>query len=157
MSGAPNADQEVLLRAIDLAISKLSEARSEAGYDPMLLAIKVGHAVRNLEEELVRHLLVYATSETSDITEYAYRRYVRDVALLKLRVAQIEQVVLDRPRFEKAMEEWLELTNLLDSALEPLIDLMTFSDPSQAVADLSQGYSFDSENVGFKRVRFKAS
>jgi hypothetical protein len=68
---------------------------------------------------------------------------------------ELEQLLLDRAAFERAREEWLGLTVLLDRTLEPLIDLMTFADPSQPEADLSRGYSFDSETLGFTRVRFK--
>lgn len=157
MSEGPDNDQNVLSRALAQALAALSEIRPEARNEPTLLAAQVSQAVAILGEEITRRLVAYASSDAPNDAEQAYRRYVRDIALLKERVSQIERVVLDRTRFEEAREEWLGLTNLLDSALEPLIDLMTFPDPNQAVADLSQGYSFDSENVGFKRVRPKAS
>ncbi|ADD27314.1 hypothetical protein Mlute_00111 [Meiothermus luteus] len=154
MQPMSDPDLELLRGSLLEAAEALSRLAREPGPGGLELAAAVTQAVSELNGQVNALLLGLAARPVEPMDE-AYLRYLKDLVRLRAGVMELEQLLLDRAAFERAREEWLGLTVLLDRTLEPLIDLMTFADPSQPEADLSRGYSFDSETLGFTRVRFK--
>lgn len=154
MQPMSDPDLEALRGSLLEAAEALSRLAREPGPGGLELAAAVTQAVSGLNGQ-VNALLLGLAARPTGLMDEAYLRYLKDLARLRAGVMGLEQLLLNRVAFERAREEWLGLTVLLDRTLEPLIDLMTFADPSQPEADLSRGYSFDSETLGFTRVRFK--
>lgn len=107
------------------------------------------------EQALYSSLQQQAESHPPDLS--GYTRFLDDLVRLKRALAGIEATVLDPAALALARtnaEENIRFTTALDSIIESAVDLLYFDNPESEQIDLSEGYSFDSKNGGFRRGFF---
>lgn len=156
MEGSNNKGHQELLKTLRQNLEEIEHLPDQAAVETNLPSIlRFMAALRQAEMSVYGGLLKRAARLHPNVAGYS--RFLEDLARLQQTIGEIEPTVLDAGTFVQAREvadDNLRFTMALDTVIECAVDLLSFDNPDSERADLSEGYSFDSKNIGFKRGWF---
>lgn len=117
-------------------------------------------------EAYALNLMLPVSDEPSQrsIEERQYYRAIEDLSSLMVKLAEIQQVLINKEEFVETMKRkghdldsmrnHLRFTEQLDTALESLINLIQYDEPERHPWSIKNGYQFKSGSMSFGRYYF---